>query len=194
MRIPRIRTIVIVSVGILAVAVIVSVSHGQAAKRSDPADVEKTVLARLGEIQNAAQALDADKVFSFVLENDQGAPGQNGQPPPYTQECSGKHEERLPRPAEGGLPVKPTARHAALPDGCVGGWRGYILLHYKRWEDLYDAICPVGCLCPDERRVESLPRTPFLSAAVTARQLIIESPPINPPPRVHLWFRSEERR
>src|ERR1035441_3244850 len=78
MRIPRIRTIVIVSVGILAVAVIVSVSHGQAAKRSDPADVEKTVLARLAEIQDAAQKLDADKVFSFVLENDQGALVQNG--------------------------------------------------------------------------------------------------------------------
>ena len=78
MRIPRVRTILIVSVGILAVAVIASVSHGQAAKFSDPANVGKAVLARLDEIQNAAQALDADKVFSFVLENDQGALVQNG--------------------------------------------------------------------------------------------------------------------
>jgi hypothetical protein len=69
---------VIASAGILAVAVIASISHGQAAKRSDPPNVEKAVLARLDEIQNAAQALDADKVFSFVLENDQGALVQNG--------------------------------------------------------------------------------------------------------------------
>jgi ketosteroid isomerase-like protein len=78
MKIDRARTIIIVSISVCAVAVVVSVSQGQAAKRSSPSDVEKTVLARLNEIQSAAQGLDADKVFSFVLENDQGALVQNG--------------------------------------------------------------------------------------------------------------------
>jgi hypothetical protein len=39
---------------------------------------ESAVLARLAEIQAAAEALDPDKVFSFVLENDHGALVQNG--------------------------------------------------------------------------------------------------------------------
>lgn len=39
---------------------------------------QKAVLARLDEIQQAAQALQPDKVFSFVLENDNGALVQNG--------------------------------------------------------------------------------------------------------------------
>ena len=42
------------------------------------AEIEKTILARLNEIQTAAQALDADKVFSFVLDNDAGVVAQNG--------------------------------------------------------------------------------------------------------------------
>jgi ketosteroid isomerase-like protein len=64
---------------VLLVAVIIGVaSQGQPTKRSVPADIEKAVLARLGEIQSAAQRLDPEKVFSFVLENDQGALVQNG--------------------------------------------------------------------------------------------------------------------
>ena len=65
-----------VSASLIAVAVVVS--HGQPGKNSASPDAPKAVLARLGEIQNAAQALDPDKVFSFVLENDQGALVQNG--------------------------------------------------------------------------------------------------------------------
>jgi hypothetical protein len=55
-----------------------TVSHGQSNKNSTSPDIQKAVLARLAEIQNAAQALDPDKVFSFVLENDTGALAQNG--------------------------------------------------------------------------------------------------------------------
>jgi ketosteroid isomerase-like protein len=40
---------------------------------------EKAILARLAEIQKAAESLDADKVFSYVLENNQGALTRNGQ-------------------------------------------------------------------------------------------------------------------
>lgn len=43
-----------------------------------PSDAESAVEARLAEIQQAAQQLDPEKVFSFVLENDQGALVQNG--------------------------------------------------------------------------------------------------------------------
>jgi hypothetical protein len=56
----------------------VAVSQGQANKNSTSADVQKAVLDRLAEIQSAAQSLDPDKVFSFVLENDKGALAQNG--------------------------------------------------------------------------------------------------------------------
>jgi len=63
---------------VLIVLAIVTVTSGQSGKNSTPPEVEKAVLARLGEIQNAAQALDPEKVFSFVLENDQGALVQNG--------------------------------------------------------------------------------------------------------------------
>lgn len=60
------------------IIVAVAVSQGQPSKNSTFPDVEKAVLARLAEIQNAAEALDPDKVFSFVMENDAGALAQNG--------------------------------------------------------------------------------------------------------------------
>jgi ketosteroid isomerase-like protein len=73
------RTIIIVAgASALVVLAAVSVSRGQAGKTSTAPDVQKAVLARMAEIQQAAQALDADKVFSFVLENDAGALAQNG--------------------------------------------------------------------------------------------------------------------
>jgi ketosteroid isomerase-like protein len=43
-----------------------------------PADPEKAILARLGDMQNAAQAFDADKVFAFIMENNAGVIAQNG--------------------------------------------------------------------------------------------------------------------
>jgi ketosteroid isomerase-like protein len=62
----------------LVVLAAVTVSRGQSAKSSAPPDVQKAVLARLAQIQDAAQALDADKVFGYVLDNDAGAVAQNG--------------------------------------------------------------------------------------------------------------------
>jgi ketosteroid isomerase-like protein len=56
----------------------VTMSPGQSSKPSASPDPQKAVLDRLAEIQKAAQALDADKVFSYVLENDTGAVAQNG--------------------------------------------------------------------------------------------------------------------
>ncbi len=76
MKSKRMRALTIV----LAFATIaaVTVSRGQANKNPPPPEPQKAVLARLAEIQNAAQRLDPDKVFSFVLENDAGALAQNG--------------------------------------------------------------------------------------------------------------------
>lgn len=62
----------------LAIMAAVTVSRGQSNKDSTSPDLQKAVLARLADVQNAAQALDPDKVFSFVLENDAGALAQNG--------------------------------------------------------------------------------------------------------------------
>ena len=70
-----IATAVVSALVIIAAA---TISQGQSGKGAAPPDVQKAVLARLAEIQNAAQALDADKVFSFVLDNDAGALAQNG--------------------------------------------------------------------------------------------------------------------
>jgi hypothetical protein len=66
-----------IAAALVIVAAIVA-SRGQPSKESTPPDVQKAVLARLAEIQNVAQALDPDKVFSFVMENDAGALAQNG--------------------------------------------------------------------------------------------------------------------
>jgi hypothetical protein len=56
-----------------------AVSQDQSSGSSASPDVQKAVLARLAEIQRAAQALDPDKIFSFVMENDKGALAQNGE-------------------------------------------------------------------------------------------------------------------
>jgi hypothetical protein len=69
----------------LAVAAVVSVvlalvadSQKAPASNATPPEVERAILARLNEIQIAGEALDADKVFSFVLENEAGVIAQNG--------------------------------------------------------------------------------------------------------------------
>ncbi|MBK9169061.1 MAG: nuclear transport factor 2 family protein [Bryobacterales bacterium] len=72
----KIKTVAFASAFVIIGAV--AVTQGQSSKNSAPADVQEAVLARLAEIQSAAQALDPDKVFSFVLENDAGALAQNG--------------------------------------------------------------------------------------------------------------------
>ncbi len=53
-------------------------SQSQPPGNSAAQQAHKAVLARLGEIQKAAESLDPDKVFSFVMENDAGALAQNG--------------------------------------------------------------------------------------------------------------------
>lgn len=63
---------------VVAVMAAVVTAQDQSSKNVTSADVEKAVLARLAEIQEAAQALDSDKVFGFVMENDNGALVQNG--------------------------------------------------------------------------------------------------------------------
>jgi ketosteroid isomerase-like protein len=70
-------TLIIVSGSLIIAAV--GVSQGQSSRNSTSSEVQKAVLARLAEIQDAAQALDPDKVFSFVMENDKGALAQNGE-------------------------------------------------------------------------------------------------------------------
>jgi hypothetical protein len=72
------KTITVVFVSAFLIIAAIAVSQGQSGRNSTSPDVRKAVLARLAEIQDAAQALDPDKVFSFVLENDQGALAQNG--------------------------------------------------------------------------------------------------------------------
>ena len=72
------KTITVAMAAVLVGIAVVIASPGPSSKGSAPPEVEKAVLARLAEIQSAAQALDADKVFSFVLENDRGALVQNG--------------------------------------------------------------------------------------------------------------------
>ncbi len=62
----------------LMVMAALTVTQGQSSKNAASPDIQKAVLARLAEIQAAAQALDPEKVFSFVLENDAGALAQNG--------------------------------------------------------------------------------------------------------------------
>ncbi len=58
------------------IATATAISHAQL--NSAPPQAEKAILTRLADIQKAAEALDADKVFSYVLENDSGALAQNG--------------------------------------------------------------------------------------------------------------------
>ena len=77
----------VVIAGCVAIAAVaVTVLHAQGIAGSNPSSnknpavalAEKAVLARLADIQKAAEALDPDKVFSYVLENDAGALAQNG--------------------------------------------------------------------------------------------------------------------
>jgi ketosteroid isomerase-like protein len=75
--IPR-NLLLLAAVASIVVAITAVTESETAPAASIPADAEKAVLARLADIQSAAQALDADKVFSFVMENNAGAIAQNG--------------------------------------------------------------------------------------------------------------------
>lgn len=72
------KRLAVAAVAGLLVTAVVTASHSQSNKIPVSRDVEKAVLTRLTEIQSAAQALDPEKVFSFVLENDKGSLAQNG--------------------------------------------------------------------------------------------------------------------
>ncbi len=72
------RWTVIVGVSVLMVVSVLAVSQDRSGQNLTKAEAEKAVFARLSEIQDAAQALDPDKVFSFVMENNQGSLVQNG--------------------------------------------------------------------------------------------------------------------
>ena len=62
---------------VLGIAAILAAPATQS-RPAAPTQMEQAVLARMAEIQRAAEALDPDKVFSFVLENDTGSVAQNG--------------------------------------------------------------------------------------------------------------------
>ena len=66
-----------IALSLLLIGAIASLS-GQPPQNTDSAAIQKAVLSRLMEIQKAAEALNSDKVFSFVLENNAGALAQNG--------------------------------------------------------------------------------------------------------------------
>jgi ketosteroid isomerase-like protein len=66
------------ALSILAITIIAAISWSQPNENSAPAEIQQAILDRMAEIQNAAQALDPDKVFSYVTENDKGALIQNG--------------------------------------------------------------------------------------------------------------------
>ena len=63
----------------LMLATIALVTSSETAPpHSPPPEIEKAILARMNEIQAAAEALDADQVFRFVIEDDAGVIAQNG--------------------------------------------------------------------------------------------------------------------
>jgi ketosteroid isomerase-like protein len=72
------KTIAVVVISAFLIVAAAAVPRDPAGNNSSTPDVQKAVLARLAEIQDAAQSLDVDKVFSFVMENDKGALAQNG--------------------------------------------------------------------------------------------------------------------
>jgi uncharacterized protein (TIGR02246 family) len=57
---------------------VATAAQGQSREDGVPKDFEQAVKARLAEIQDAAETLDAEKVFSFVLENNKGALVEDG--------------------------------------------------------------------------------------------------------------------
>ena len=68
------RTIVI----LFGILLCVPTGGGLADTRADPQSVEKAVLAVSAEMTRAGEAVDADRLFSYILENDKGSVIQNG--------------------------------------------------------------------------------------------------------------------
>ena len=65
-----VRITVLVAVAMMCVGL--SFLSGQTAEKPDNAAIEKAILETYAEITKAAEKADADKVFSYVLENDNG--------------------------------------------------------------------------------------------------------------------------
>jgi hypothetical protein len=149
---------------IVLITAIAGVALGQSSKRPVAGDAEKAVLARLAEIQNAAQALDPDKVFSYVLENDKGALAQNGTLFLTRQEAldSTRHGFQGLQKIE----YKFDQQHVALLSPtialAIGG--GNLLRDDSRWQDVHHPFRAVCGLRADERRVEGVPRSPVLGS------------------------------
>jgi hypothetical protein len=68
----------LLAIWILGVLAGSTLGYAQSDSSSAPPEIRKAILARMAEIQAAAESFDADKVFSFVLENNAGALAQNG--------------------------------------------------------------------------------------------------------------------
>lgn len=66
-----------VALAVIAITAAIAMIAAGATDVDRPA-AEAAVLARMAEIQQAAEGLDVDKVFSYVADNDQGALIQNG--------------------------------------------------------------------------------------------------------------------
>lgn len=62
----------------IATAVLAAAGYSLGQSRDSRLDARGQILARLDQIQQAAQSLDPEKVFSFVAENDDGAMISNG--------------------------------------------------------------------------------------------------------------------
>ena len=74
----RIGIAAITAVGLVCAGLLVSASPGTPPPGGRAVGGTNSVLERLEEIQRAAEELNAEKVFSFVLENDAGSLVQGG--------------------------------------------------------------------------------------------------------------------
>jgi ketosteroid isomerase-like protein len=72
------KTVIVAIVAAVFIIMGIITVKSQPNQNTVPADAQSAVLARLAEIQAAAQSMDPEKVFSYVLENDNGALAQNG--------------------------------------------------------------------------------------------------------------------
>jgi hypothetical protein len=92
-------------------------------KRLEPRETEQAVVSKLAEIQNAAQELDADKVFSFVLENNEGALVTKRQAFSNPARSVGIHQQGF-RSLRKWITNSPSSvSHCSLFEHCPGDWR-----------------------------------------------------------------------
>lgn len=68
----------IAAAAILLTGLCFCLTRGQAVPQTDTAAIEKAVLETYGRMTEAAEKVDAEKLFSYVLENDKGSMVSNG--------------------------------------------------------------------------------------------------------------------